>query len=172
MPMLNLYFVFIFVFIIFCAINSLNQQECVSWCMHFSCMSWCKHSAASGELTRRLPSDPVDSDHPGLSWYACRAALTWGGQQSRRSGSIGRGQKDQQAMNEWIIIMTGAILLSSATPPQFPAEAMALALHGSGSLHGLVIWIRSAWVKYHHQARSGLSAVEYDMGWGGERWLL
>lgn len=56
-----------------------------------------------------------------------------------------------------MIMMSRAILLASATPPQqkpWPWPWLWL-------LHGLVIWLGSAWVKCHHQAGSGLSAVVY-----------
>lgn len=63
-----------------------------------------------------------------------------------------------------MIIMSGAILMAPATssrPPQLPAETVALAL-ALAPRHGLVIWLRSAWVKCHRQAGSGLSAVALD----------
>ncbi len=84
----------------FCACVSGRMCVRLSQFVHFSCMSWREHFVASGELTRRLPPDPVDSDHPGLSWYACRVALTWGGQKSRRMGR--RQRTEGPAGNEWL----------------------------------------------------------------------
>lgn len=45
--------------------------------------------------------------------------------------------------------------------PQLPAETVALAL-ALAPRHGLVIWRRSAWVKCHRQAGSGVSAAVLD----------
>lgn len=58
-----------------------------------------------------------------------------------------------------MIMMTRAILLASTPldPQQKPWPWPWLWL-----LHGLVIWLGSAWVKCHHQAGSGLSAVVHD----------
>lgn len=66
-----------------------NSRNMCVYMWDFSCRSCHERLAASGELTRRLPPDPVDSEHPGLSWCTCRAAPpppTWRGQKSGRSG--------------------------------------------------------------------------------------
>lgn len=66
-----------------------------------------------------------------------------------------------------MIMMTRAILLASATPPPlscrkpWPWPWLWLP-------RGLAIWLGSAWVKCHHQAVSGLSAVGDDRRRGGE----
>lgn len=45
----------------------IKEQEYVCLRVRLSCRSCHEHRAASGELTRRLPPDPIDSEHPGLS---------------------------------------------------------------------------------------------------------
>lgn len=64
-----------------------------------------------------------------------------------------------------MIMMTRAILLAPTplNPQQKPWPWPWLWL-----LHELVIWLGSAWVKCHHQAGSGLSAVVLLIG-GEER---
>lgn len=63
-------------------------------------MSWHKHFVVSEELTKRLPPDPVDSDHPGSA--DTRALWPWhvDDKKAWRVGG-GQGQKDRQAMNDY-----------------------------------------------------------------------
>lgn len=106
--------------VFFCAMKTAHAYLCANNCvciyLHVSesvCMSWCKHFAASGELTRRLPPDPIDSDHPGLSWYACRVALTRGRQKKQEEW---KEAGDRRTSRQWMIMMTRAILLASPSP--------------------------------------------------------
>lgn len=112
------------------------------------CRSWRERFAASGELTRRLPPDPVDSDHPVLSWYACLVALTWGRQKKKREEW--EEYRDRKNRRQWMIMMTRAILLASVedNPPLLP---LCTRPHPPPwpwlwLPHGRVIWLRSACV--------------------------
>lgn len=80
--------------------------------------------AAPGELTRRLPPDPVDSDRPALSWYACLVALTWERQKSMSGRSTGT---ERTAGNEWLWWL-GSSCWPQYRTPLFPISSSTLAL--------------------------------------------
>lgn len=115
---------------LFCVLNAVHVCLCkcmsVFICVFFSvCMSWYKHFVVSEELTKRLPPDPVDSDHPGLSWYACLVAPTRGWQKSMKSGR--RPRTEGPAGNEWLWWL-GPSCLPLQPPLHTPVEILDLAL--------------------------------------------
>lgn len=81
----------------------IKEQEYVCLCVRFSCRSCHEHHAASGELTRRLPPDPIDSDHPGFSWCTCRAGPQHG--EDKKAGGVGARVEDRRNSRQWMIII-------------------------------------------------------------------
>lgn len=79
--------------------------------------------------------------------------------------------QDRRTSRQWMIMMTRAILLASVHPPRPPLSLQQQPWPWPWLWlpHGLVIWLGSAWVKCHHQAGSGLSAVGDDRRRGAER---
>lgn len=122
--------------------------------------------AAPGELTRRLPPDPVDSDRPALSWYACLVALTWERQKSMRSGrSTGT---ERTAGNEWLWWLGSSCWpqyrtpSSQSHPPPWPWPWLWLP-------HGQVIWLRSECVSVGEVSPPGRVWSVSCWGWLRER---
>lgn len=76
--------------------------------------------------------------------------------------------RDRKNRRQWMIMMTRAILLASVedNPPPLPSctrpHPPPWPWPWLWFPHGRAIWLRSVWVKCHHQAGSALSAVGYD----------
>lgn len=92
----------------------IKQQEYVCLHVRFSCRRCHERHAASGELTRRLPPDPIDSQHPGLSWCTCRVGPRK--KEDKKAGGVGARVEDRRNSRQWMISMSGAILMALTTP--------------------------------------------------------